>query len=200
MPQTAAKLLPHILVVDDDALALTILSEGLGAAGYMVTTAESGEDALECAKGQNFDLAIVDMNMPGISGAALAKQLLSAYACLSLILSGRNDAESVKTAVAEGALGYLVKPIEVPKLIPSIETALARCAEMSDLARSRENLSVALREGRETSIAVGILVERLRLDRETAFARMRDGARSRRKRVSQIAAEIIQASEVLNGF
>ena len=206
MPKAALNAVPtaspvkarHILAVDDDALGLELLAEGLTAAGYQVACAESGEDALEYARNRQFDLAIVDMQMPGISGAELAKRLLGSFGCFSLILSGLSDAASIRAAVEDGALAYLVKPIDIPRLIPAIETALARSAELSQLTRSREHLNVALREGRETSVAIGILAERMHLDREAAFVLLRDTARNGRRRVVQVAEEIIQATETLN--
>jgi response regulator NasT len=190
----------HILAVDDDAVALGILAEGLAGAGYEISTAGSGEEALECAKSRRFDLAIVDMQMPGISGAELAKALLDAFGCYSLVLSGRSDGASVQAAAKDGALGYLVKPVGIPGLVPAIETALARSAELDHVTRDRDHLCIALREGRETSVAVGILAERLRLDREAAFNLLRDTSRSERKRIAQVAESIVHATETLNGF
>jgi response regulator NasT len=191
---------PHILAVDDDAVALAIVAEGLAAAGYCVAAANCGEEALECAKSRLFDLALVDMQMPGISGAELARRLLADHGCYSLVLSGRSDSESVQAAVKDGALGYLVKPIGIRALVPAIETALARSAELGHVNRDRDHLCTALREGRETSVAVGILAERMRLDRESAFNLLRDASRNERKRIAQVAESIVQATETLNGF
>ncbi len=198
MPGTPPVKASQLLLVDDDEMALTLLAEGLSAAGYDVTCAESGEDALDCAKGQPFDLAVVDMRMRGMSGAELAKKLIEHYGCFSLILSGSSDAESIRAAVDDGALGYLVKPLGVEHLLPSIETALARCREISALAKSRESLNSALQQARETSVAVGILMERRGLNRETAFARLRDAARRERRKVSQLAEEVVRAAETIN--
>jgi response regulator NasT len=188
----------HILLVDDDTLASALIAEELATAGYMVTCAESGEDALECAKGSQFDLAILDMHMPLMSGAELAKRLIAHYGCFSLILSGSSDPESIRSAVEDGALGYLVKPISVANLVPAIETALARCREISALQKNQENLNTALKEARETSCAVGILIERAGLNRDTAFIHLRDLARSQRRKVSQLSGDLVRAAELLN--
>jgi two-component system, response regulator PdtaR len=188
-----------ILLVDDDAEGLAALAEGLTRAGYRVTTAESGDVALRCAKSHVFDLAVVDMRMPDMTGAELAGHLLKNFGCFSLILSGSSDPGFVRDAVRDGALGYLTKPLDAPRLVPAIETALARAREVSGLMRSHENLSTTLREGRETSMAIGVLVERLRLDRDSAFARLRDTARNQRRRVAEVAEQVVIAAEILNG-
>jgi response regulator NasT len=190
----------RILAVDDDAVALAIVAEGLAGAGYEVETAPSGEAALERAGNRQFDLALVDMQMPGISGAELSRRLLADHECYSLVLSGRSDGASVQAAVRDGALGYLVKPLAIASLVPAIETALARAREIGDVNRDRTNLAIALREGRDTSVAIGILAERLRLDREAAFALLRDTSRNQRKRIVQVAESVIQSTETLNGF
>jgi response regulator NasT len=190
----------HILAVDDDAISLDTLAEGLAEAGYEVVAAKSGEEALECAKTRRFDLAVLDMQMPGISGAELARRLLGEFGCYSLILSGRSDGNSVQAAAKDGALGYLVKPVGIAGLVPAIETAIARSTDMDHVTRDRDHLCAALREGRETSIAVGILAERMRLDRESAFNLLRDASRNERKRIAQVAESIVHATETVNGF
>jgi len=188
----------RLLLVDDDAVALAALSEGLGRRGYSVATAPSGEDALRIAQTSTFDLALLDMRLPGISGAALAKQLQGNFGTFSVILSGCEDFAAVQEAIDDGALGYLLKPFDVARLVPTIEASLARAKEMSSLLRGYQNLSKTLQEGRETSIATGILMERLRLDRNTAFVRLRDAARTQRRRVSHLAEDILKAAELLN--
>jgi response regulator NasT len=138
------------------------------------------------------------MRMPDMSGAQLAARLASELGCFSLILSGHGDPESIRDAVRDGALGYLMKPIEIDELVPALETGLARSRELSRLLQSHDNLSVALREGRATSMAVGVLVERLRISREAAFERLRTLARSQRRRLEEVAESLLQAADLLS--
>jgi response regulator NasT len=188
----------HLLLVDDDQVALEALQRGLGRAGFDVTSAESGEAALVFARDAKFDLALVDMRMPGMSGARLANQLLTEFGCFSLILSAHSEPDDVSTAMHDGALGYLLKPFDVPRLAPTISAAIIRAKELASLIRNHEHLSNALQEGRETSMAVGILMERLHLDRQAAFERLREAARRRRTRIAEVAVEILASAEVLN--
>jgi response regulator NasT len=188
----------RILLVDDDPAELARAAENLVGGGYEVTTAGSGEEALRCAQAATFGLAVLDMRMPGMTGAQLAARLANEFGCFSLILSGHGDPQAVRDAVRDGALGDLKKPLQAAELIPAVETGLARSLELARLLRSHDHLSVALREGRETSIAVGMLMERLHLGRAAAFERLRGLARSQRRRVEEVAEELIAAAETLN--
>jgi response regulator NasT len=134
-----------------------------------------------------------------MTGAALASQLMSKTGCFSLILSGHADPESVSSAVRNGALGYLVKPLSIAVLVPAIETALARARELGGLQRSHDQLSLAVGENRDTSVAVGVLMERLRIDQDAAFAKLRDAARDQRRKLAEFAREVVLAANTLNG-
>ena len=187
----------HILVVDDDRLILATLAKGLRQAGYQVSEANSGEDALRLASEVKPDLALLDMRMPGMSGIKLAQRLGSDEIPF-IFLSAYGDAETVKQASKHGALGYLVKPLDVPQIIPSLEAGLARAAEIRQLREKEAQLGTALEAGRETSIAVGVLMERGRVDRQEAFETLRDYARSERRKVRDVAEDLINAVETIN--
>lgn len=187
-----------ILVVDDDRLVLATLAQALRDAGYAVTEAGSGKEALQCAASTHIDLAVVDMRMPEMTGAELARRLLSEHRIPSLMLSAYGDPDSVRSAVEEGSLGYLVKPIDPPRILPSVEAAIARAAELRALREINQQLNTALAKGRETSIAVGVVMERHALDREQAFGLLRERARSQRRKIDQLAADLLKAVEDLN--
>lgn len=198
MNQQPAEKAYKVLAVDDVPEDLEIIAKALGKSGLEVTTALSGEQALELAARERFALALVDMHMPGLSGAELARRLLAEHGCFSLILSADGRTDRVVEAVNDGALGYLLKPFDVSRMRPTILAAILRARELASLVRSHEHLRTALLEGRETSMAVGILIERFRLDRETAFNRLRDTARSQRRKVEDVAADLVGAAETVN--
>jgi two-component system, response regulator PdtaR len=189
---------PHLLIMDDDRLVLATLGTGLRQAGYRVTDAGSGEEALRLAGQLKPALALLDMRMPGISGITVAEQLSSVHGVPFLFLSAYGDQDIVEQATRCGALGYLVKPLDVPQIIPSVEAALARAREIHALRETQAQLNVALESGRETSMAVGILMERRGLDRKEAFEALRTYARSRRSRLGDTAAEVVNAIETVN--
>ena len=187
----------HILVVDDDRLVLAALTEGLRGAGYRVTGVTSGEDALTNAGREAPDLALLDVRMPGMSGIELGGKLRE-QAIPFLFLSAYGDEEIVRQAADEGALGYLVKPLDIQQIVPSIEAALTRAAEIRKLRESEAQLNAALAGSREISMVVGLLMQRDRLDRTKAFELLRSHARSLRRPVAEVASELLTSAETLN--
>lgn len=130
----------RILLVDDDRLVLSTLAHSLRDEGYQIATADSGEAALDLCKHESFDLAIIDMRMPDMPGSELARLLREKHSLPILILSAYRGKDLVQQGVIEGALGYLVKPFETAQLVPAIESALARAAELRLLSAKGQNL------------------------------------------------------------
>jgi len=187
-----------ILIVDDDRLILATLSQGLQQAGYVVFQASSGKEALQLAMTHTPDLALLDVRMPQMSGIELAQRLRQDLQIPFLFLSAYGDSDIVRQAAEQGALGYLVKPVDTPQIIPAIEAGLARAAEIQRLQRAEADLSTALELGRETNVAIGLLMEQRRLSRADAFELLRRHARAQQRKIHDVAAELIQASETLN--
>jgi response regulator NasT len=189
----------RILLVDDDRLVLATLSDGLRAAGYEVATASCGGDALQLCRSQPIDLAILDVRMPEMDGIELARRMRAETTVPFLFLSAYGDLDLVHRAADHGALGYLLKPIDIPQMVPSIEAALVRAREIAELRKSEERLTTALSIEQRTRMAVGLLMERERLDRRAAFEVLRSRARSQRRKIAEVADEILSAAETLNG-
>lgn len=187
-----------ILLVDDDRLILATLGAGLRDAGYEVLEATNGEAALVLVRERDPDIALLDMRMPGMSGLELARQLRAESDVPFLFLSAYGDSATVREAAAEGALGYLVKPVDVPQVLPTIESALARAEEIRALRRTESQLNTALASSREASMAIGILMERARVDRMQAFEILRDHSRSQRRKLSDVANELVDSTEAVN--
>lgn len=186
-----------LLLVDDDRLILTTLAEGLRAANFAVLEASSGEAALRLAQecDPDPDLAICDVRMPGMSGLELAPRLRDQVGVPFIFLSAYGDEEAVALATGHGALGYLVKPMDVSDMLPTIRTALVRAAEIRKLRHTEAQLNLALSGSRDASMAIGILMERYRMDRTAAYELLRDYTRSSRKKLTVVAAELLDAVE-----
>ena len=188
----------QLLLVEDDRLVLAMMAEGLRDAGYGVTPAESAEEAEAwLAGGQRPDLAILDVRMPGMGGLFLAQRLRDLDHIPFMMLSAYSDPKTVGQATAAGALAYAVKPQDVSQLIPAIQAALARANELQDLRTARQQLQAALDGERDISTAVGITMMQYHLKRGDAFELLRTSARSRRCRLADLAAEVVQAGENL---
>ncbi|MCW8920462.1 MAG: response regulator [Sedimenticola sp.] len=188
-----------LLLVDDDALVLATFGRGLRDAGYSVVVAASGEEAMELASSDYPDLAILDIRMPEISGIDLSMQLYE-LGIPVIHLSAYDDPETLNSALVQGALGYLVKPIDVAKAIPTIETAIKRADDLRQLHAAEGRLNQALDTANVVNFAVGIISERHRIDRHQAFDLIRDQARSERRKVKEIAREILDATDYINRF
>lgn len=189
-----------ILLVDDDVLILGLLSKFLQLAGFDVRIATSGEMALDmlAESEREPDLALLDVAMPGMSGLELAARLHAETGVPFMILSADDNQATVRQATDAGAVGYLVKPIDTARIAPTIHAALARADEIRALRDNESRLTLALQHGRETGMAVGMLMERHKTDRETAFRALRDYARSRQRKLNDVAVELLAAAESIN--
>jgi len=187
-----------IVLADDDRLILSTLGHGLRNEGYEVFEAEDGDTAVALCKEKRPALALLDVRMPGVSGLEAARRLRAETDVPFLFLSAYGDSEAVQQATEEGALGYLVKPIDLPQLLPSIEAALARAADIRDLKESEYHLNRALAQGRQTSVAIGVIMERHRLTERQAFDLLRNRARSQRRKVIDVAQELVDAVNLMN--
>ncbi|HEB57275.1 MAG TPA: response regulator [Gammaproteobacteria bacterium] len=187
-----------LLLVDDDGLILATFGKGLKDIGYEVSLAYSGEQALRLAANEPPpDLAILDIRMPGQSGFETA-QGLKHLGIPSIFLSAYNDETYIKQAVAEGALGYLIKPVDVEKMIPTIETALERAQEIQHLQDANKRLDGALETGNLVNVVVGMLMQRHHLGRQDAFELLRRKARTDRRKVKNVAEDILAAWDIFN--
>lgn len=198
MNQVPAK--RRILIVDDDPLLLQFLTEVIGHAGYETVSANSGEQALQLIGEREPDMALLDITMPGMTGLELAKHLKTHTTVPFMFLSAIGDSESSKQAAAYGAVGYLVKPVDAERLMPAFEAGLARADDIRQLRRTEHNLNAALAAGRETSLAVGLLMCKFQTDRNTAFEVLRDHARSSRRKINEVADQLLTAEETLNAL
>ncbi len=188
-----------LLLVDDDRLVLSTLASGLAQAGYRVTTAESAEEAqAHLTSGEHVDLAIVDVRMPGQDGLQLARRLRDLEHIPFMMLSAYSDADIVSQAAECGAMGYAVKPIDLPHLRPAIEAALARAEDLHELRLARQQLQQALDADRSINIATGIIMVSHKLNRAQAFSLLRDTARNQRRLLADLAQDTIQGSEAVN--
>lgn len=105
--------LKQILVVDDEKLLLLTTKVILERAGYTVTTAQDGFEALHFLKSKSFTLAIVDLRMPGLDGLDLILEIRKAHPNMPIaVFAANGNDDTVKEAENRGADAYMVKPID----------------------------------------------------------------------------------------
>ena len=189
---------PTVLLVDDDRLILVTLSQGLRNAGFRTVEANSGEEALRIVESTSPNIAIIDYDMPGMSGLKIAEALQSAKAFPLIFLSAYDDEWIVHAAAEVGAMAYLVKPLDPLQLVPTIRTALRRFKDLNALQGESLQLNAALKSSRAISIVVGLLMERMQLCEKEAYDRLRQYCRSNNRKVTDVAAEILSTTDRLN--
>jgi response regulator NasT len=186
---------PLIMVVDDDRLVLATLAAGLKQAGFEIIEADNGDDAILLARKHKPRLAILDMRMQGKSGMDVARYLAANTDTGFMFLSAFGDSDIVEEATRMGALGYLVKPLDVRQIVPAVRAALARTMEAKSPA-----VPAAGQGGRDEFLAIGILMERLRLDYDRALEALRAQAKSENRSVSELASSMVDAANRLNSI
>ena len=126
MNEVNDKKVRRALVVDDDDVMVEYVSSVLRSAGYQVESCGDGMTALEQFRAAPFDVVIVDVRMPRLSGISFLKnlRLTAASACRVVLLSAMDDQKLQREALDAGAVAYLVKPAS-PKQIIEAATGTA---------------------------------------------------------------------------
>jgi DNA-binding NtrC family response regulator len=118
-----------LLLVDDEESFVQYLGKRLSARGLDVTTSLSGEEAVELVKGRSFDVAILDVRMPGMSGVETLRAFKELRPEMQVImLTGHASIESGVEGMKLGAFDYLVKPCDIEVLTKAIHEAFAQRA------------------------------------------------------------------------
>ncbi len=126
----------NILIVDDDRNLLELMGMMLQSADYEVTTSHDGEGALSAVKGQAFDLAVVDLKLPGTDGISLMRELHQVNPEMPvIILTAHSSVKSAVEAIRMGAFNYLAKPFDLDELLLQIERALENRRLHSEVKR-----------------------------------------------------------------
>ncbi len=116
-----------ILVVDDSPQISKALSDLLGASGYSVRAAPSGERALQIMETTAFDLVLTDLKMTGMSGIDLAKKVMERMPGVPVvILTGYGDMDSVINALRLGVADYLKKPFSMDEVLSVVQRELTK--------------------------------------------------------------------------
>jgi CheY-like chemotaxis protein len=117
-------IMANLLVVEDERSTAVLMSRVLKAAGHTVVTAVSGTEALVKAHSQRFDLAIMDMSLPGLTGWQVTRSLKADPATRAMpviAVSAATTAADRDEAYAAGCAGYEAKPLDIPRLLQRVK-------------------------------------------------------------------------------
>jgi len=132
----------HILIVDDEESIRTALSDLLKQNGYDVSAAEDGYKAVEKVKDGEWDLAIVDLKMPGLDGIEVLRQINAINPnIVVIIITAYGTVESAVMAMKAGAVDYIMKPFSSDELLIRVEKALEKTRLVSENIRLRQELA-----------------------------------------------------------
>ena len=187
----------RILVAEDEALIRMDLVEMLQEAGYsVVAQATNGEEAIALANEHQPDLAILDVKMPVLDGISAAEKIISIAPVL--MLTAFSQRELVERARDAGVMAYVVKPFTIGDLVPAIEIAMSRHAQMKSLADEVADLHERLETRKIIDRAKGILMKALNLSEPEAFSWIQRAAMDRRLTMKEVANAVISPEAALD--
>jgi DNA-binding NtrC family response regulator len=154
-----------ILIVDDEVAFLQSMAKRLEIRDFEVRTASSGTDALNIARRESFDLALLDLKMPGMDGKQVLEILKKEDAYIEvIILTGHGSVDSAVDCTKLGAFGYLPKPYELDKLLDTLQQAYQ--ARMKKKFQANQELMNRITELATGSGALAILRELKKINDE----------------------------------
>ncbi len=186
---------PRILVAEDEAIIRLDLVEMLIEAGYtVIAQATNGVEAIALANEHKPDLAILDVKMPEMDGITAAASIIEIAPVL--MLTAFSQRELVERARDAGAMAYVVKPFSISDLVPAIEIAISRHAQLKALQGEVSDLHERLETRKVIDRAKGILMQALALSEPEAFSWIQRAAMDRRISMKEVAQAVISPDSV----
>jgi AmiR/NasT family two-component response regulator len=182
----------RVVIAEDEAIIRLDLKETLQDEGYeVVGETGRGDEAVELVRSLQPDLAILDIKMPGMGGLEAARLINDERLAAVLILTAFSQRDLIVAARDAGALAYLVKPFQRSDLVPAIEVALGRFAEMKALHEQAASLEDRLETRKVLDRAKGILMDTASLGEQAAFRFIQTTAMKERTTMKAVADRVI---------
>lgn len=182
----------RVVVAEDEALIRLDLVEMLTEEGYQVVgQAGDGEQAVALATEQRPDLVVLDVKMPKLDGISAAEQITEARIAPVVMLTAFSQRELVDRATKAGAMAYVVKPFSKSDLVPAIEIAMARFAQIQAVEAEVADLSERLESRKAVDRAKSLLQAGLGLTEPEAFRWIQKTAMDLRKSMREVAEGVI---------
>jgi len=182
----------RVLIAEDEALIRLDLKEMLEEEGYSVVgEAADGAQAVALAEELRPDLVFLDIKMPGMDGLEAAEQIAGRRIAPVVILTAFSQRDLVERAREVGAMAYLVKPFSVTDLVPAIEMAVSRFAEVHALEQEVAGLQERLETRTVLDRAKSVLQVQLGLSEPDAFRWIQKTAMDLRLSMREVAQGVV---------
>ena len=182
----------RVVIAEDEALIRLDLAEMLAEEGYdVVGQAGDGQTAVELAELHRPDLVVLDVKMPKLDGIAAAQRIAEQRIAPVVILTAFSQRDLVDRARDAGAMAYLVKPFNKSDLVPAIEMAVSRFAEVQMLEAEVADLTERLETRKLVDRAKGVLQQSLGLSEPDSFRWIQKTAMDLRLSMRQVAEGVL---------
>jgi response regulator NasT len=187
----------RIVIAEDETLIRMNLKEALTGLGYLVVgEAVDGESAVKLARELRPDLMVMDIKMPKLDGLEAAAVLTEERIAPVMLLTAYGSRDQVERARDTGVVAYLIKPFREADLVPAIEVAMARYAELRALDKQIDDLQQAMATRKLIERAKGLLMRKDGIAEAEAFRRIQRLSMNTRKPMKEIAEAILIAGEI----
>jgi response regulator NasT len=187
----------RVVIAEDEAIIRLDLKEILQEEGYeVVGETGRGDEAVELVRQHKPDLVILDIKMPGKDGLEAAREITADRGAAVLILTAFSQRNLIEEARDAGALAYLVKPFQKGELVPALEVALARHAEIRALEDENRSLADQLETRRFLDRAKGKLMDDYGMKENDAFTFIRSSAMRQRINLREAAQQVLDGTLV----
>ena len=183
----------RVVVAEDEAVIRLDIVEMLREVGYdVVGEAADGESAIRLAEELRPDLVVMDIKMPILDGISAAERIARARIAPVVLLTAFSQKELVERARDAGAMAYVVKPFTSADLIPALEIALSRHAEISSLESEISDLTERFETRKLVERAKSLLQTSMGLSEPEAFRWIQKASMDRRLTMQDVAKAIIE--------
>ena len=183
----------RVVVAEDESLIRLDIVETLRDNGFdVVGEAGDGETAVALATELRPDLVVMDVKMPLLDGISAAERLTKNHIAPVVLLTAFSQKELVERATEAGALAYVVKPFTPNDLLPAIEIALARYAQIIALESEVSDLAERFETRKLVDRAKGLLNDKMGLTEPEAFRWIQKASMDRRLTMQDVAKTIIE--------
>ena len=182
----------NVVIAEDEALIRLDLREMLEEEGYVVAgEAGDGDAAIKLAEQLKPDLVIMDVKMPGLDGISAAERITANQLAPVIILTAFSQRDLVQRASEAGAMAYLIKPFTKADLVPAIEVAASRFAEIAALNSEAASLRERLEVRKILDRAKGKLQDGQGMTEAQAFRWIQKSSMDRRLTMRAVAEEVL---------